>query len=731
MIHQTTNPKPNILKNLFIIGSLLLAGCSQTVLVNNPEELTRAIQEARPGMTIQLSNGTWENIKIDFKGKGTEEKPITLTAEEKGKVFIEGESYLHLSGEYLVVSGLVFRNGHSASSELISFKTSDDELAYHCRLTECVIDDFSNIDRMAQDAWVTLYGKNNRVDHNHLEGKRNKGVTLIVMLNSEENQQNNHLIDHNYFGPRPVFGSNGAESMRLGTSTYSLTFSNTVVEYNYFDRCNGEVEIISNKSCGNTFRYNTFFESQGAFAFRHGHDNVAEGNVFIGNRVPNTGGIRVINENQTVRNNYFYGLTGADFRSALALMNGVPNSPLIRYNQVQNGKVENNTFINCDIISLGLGNDAERSLPPVNTTISKNVFYHDSRKDLFEVFDDVSGISFTENRMGAGLNPLVDSGFSNEKLTLSQGENGLFEVKGMSQPIGFDYTTPAVSREETGVLWYQPEISKVSSKSITVEPGKDALLKALAHSTGSTTLLLKPGNYLVSEPVEIAYPLTIRAADAGQNPVISFSGSSLFQLKNGGKLSLIDLEISGEKAEGAKAVITAQAPMNRNYKVSIDGCSVHDFASKTPLHFLDVDKTTFADSLVIMNSDFDNINGNILNLGKEDDDQGRYNAENILISNSSFRRIAGMVLNTYRGGKDESTFGPILKVSDCMFSQINNENKVSFELFGTQCLSFENSKFSNSAPIRFTYTVGRPEVQLTNSSFENTPAIISNIPINN
>ena len=40
-----------------------------------------------------------------------------------------------------------------------------------------------------------------------------------------------------------------------------------------------------------------------------------------------TGGIRIINENQTVRNNYLYGLTGHRFRGALVIMNGVPNSP--------------------------------------------------------------------------------------------------------------------------------------------------------------------------------------------------------------------------------------------------------------------------------------------------------------------------------------------------------------------------------------------------------------------
>jgi hypothetical protein len=38
---------------------------------------------------------------------------IALRAEEPGKIFMAGESFLHLGGGYLVVDGLYFRNGYS------------------------------------------------------------------------------------------------------------------------------------------------------------------------------------------------------------------------------------------------------------------------------------------------------------------------------------------------------------------------------------------------------------------------------------------------------------------------------------------------------------------------------------------------------------------------------------------------------------------------------------------
>ena len=64
----------------------------------------------------------------------------------------------------------------------------------------------------------------------------------------------------------------------------------------------------------NTFRGNLFNESRGTLTLRHGNGSVVENNVFLGNRVDHTGGIRVINKRQTIRNNYLHGLTGHRFR---------------------------------------------------------------------------------------------------------------------------------------------------------------------------------------------------------------------------------------------------------------------------------------------------------------------------------------------------------------------------------------------------------------------------------
>ena len=354
----------------------LFAGCGSddgARPVSTIEEFDRAVASLQPGDRVVLANGTWSDVELKFSGEGSAEDPIVLTAEEPGQVIITGQSNLQFSGSHIVVSNLVFKDGYTPTSEVISFRTSKDELANHSRVTNTVIDNFSNPERQDSDTWVAIYGKNNRFDHNSLIDKRNRGVTLAVRMNTEASRESDHVIDYNYFGPRQTLGSNGGETLRIGTSHYSREYSNTTVRNNYFDRTSGELEIVSNKSCGNTYQGNVFFESQGTLTMRHGHYTLVENNYFLGNRIPNTGGIRVINKNQTVRNNYLYGLTGHRFRGALVIMNGVPNSPMNRYDQVVDSLVNNNVVVDSDHIQLCAGSDEERSATPVGSSMHNNI----------------------------------------------------------------------------------------------------------------------------------------------------------------------------------------------------------------------------------------------------------------------------------------------------------------------------------------------------------------------
>lgn len=733
-----------LLRVILVFFAVLIAtpAFSAGVVVHSQSEFQAAIKNAKPGDNIMLASGEWRDFEILFTGKGLPDAPITLTAEEKGTVIITGQSNLRLAGEYLVVSGLVFKNGFTPTSEVISFRRNKDHLANHSRVTEVVIDGFNNPERTETDYWVSIYGKHNRFDHNHLAGKSNNGVTLAVRLNSEASQENHHRIDHNYFGHRPILGSNGGETMRIGTSHYSLTNSYTVVENNFFERCDGEVEIISNKSGGNVFRGNLFLESRGTLTMRHGNDNLVENNVFLGNGVDHTGGIRVINKRQTIRNNYLQGLTGYRFGSALTIMNGVPNSPINRYHQVEDSVIENNTIIDSLHMEMAAGSDEERSAVPKTTRFANNLIYNRDGANIIAVHDDISGIEFEGNVLNKVAEPAIERGFTSRSIELKQMPNGLMRPLAEDlQGVGARADLVVLKREETGVDWYpKPQRGPLfdSGKVITVEAGSSGLEQSVANARAGDVIELVPGEYLVTKMIKVNKPVTIRAAAVSSGstgkPAIGFERNALFEISAGGGLKLQGLHITGKSAPdvaGNSVIRTSRYSMLGSYQLLVENCEITDLDVNHSFNFLSTSKGTFAGQIDIRDSSFINISGAIMELDKETDDLGLYNAEYVSISGSEFKDIGKALAVLYRGGTDESTFGPHFTLRDSVLDNVGgnkrNKSTASVALHGVQVAAISNNQFIQSKPIKVMLTVGDPVTTISHNHFKTTPApVISN-----
>ena len=717
-----------------LLLQVVLLGCNGTTqsgdVVSTPVELAAAAATARPGDVITLADGEWRDAELVFTGRGTAEAPITLRAETKGSVILTGQSNLGISGEHIVVTGLVFRDGYTPTDEVIAFRTAGEELCNNCRVTECVIDRYTNPERFESDYWVGIYGKNNRLDHNYLAGKGNQGVTVAVRLNTEASRENHHRIDHNYFGYNPILGSNGGETLRIGTSHYADKNSNTLVENNYFERCNGEHEIISNKSGQNVFRGNTFYECQGTLTMRHGNETLVENNYFFGNGRPNTGGIRIINEKQTVRGNYGEGLTGHRFRGALVIMNGVPNSPANRYMPVVESLAAENVFVNCDHIQFCAGADEERSAPPTSTTVAGNVFYHERKADVFTVYDDISGITFTNNLLGKNMEGLDRSGFATHDLEWE-------EIDGVKIPVG----TAAGDRlrtglderataENTGVGWYPRTNGEKlfrTGRRILVTAGTNTLFDAVKNAgAGDVLVLSEEGTYLTTKGVELSVPLTITAGEGlASKPLLTFRPTSLFNIENGGALELRGVRVNGRECRDRprNAVIrTSRYSMNENYKLILEDCDFEDLDVNHSFDVVRVYKNTFADSVVVRNSTFRNVSGSVLPFNQENDDIGIYNVETVVVENATFDGVGQAAIHLHRGGRDESTFGPMVTLDRCTFDEVGTDEKwnksaSSVRLHGTQYVRVTNCVFDDSAPVRLHLVVGEPIVVIQNSLF--------------
>lgn len=705
--------------------------CAKDYFVETPKAFKAAVKQLEAGDTVKLANGVWQDFEILFTGEGTEKLPITLTAETKGEVILSGQSNLRLAGKHLVVSGLVFKNGYTPSSEVISFRRNKTDFAYHSRVTETVIEDFSNPDKREGDYWVGLYGQHNRFDHNYLAGKTNKGVTLAVRLNSQGSQNNYHRIDHNYFGPRPIFGSNGGETLRIGTSHHSLSNSFTLVENNYFDRCNGEVEIISVKSGKNTLRGNVFFESRGTLTMRHGNGNVIEENIFFGNGVDHTGGIRVINKDQIVRNNYLEGLTGYRFGSGLTIMNGVPNSPINRYHQVENAQITNNTLIDVDHIQLAAGSDTERSAVSINSKLERNLIINTDRQQPFTLFDDVSGVHFADNIANTKPVSELRYGITQQNVALERASNGLLYPIGIDAGVSKDLQP--IKKAETGPSWYEKTSGNAafdSGNEIHVSLGEDALYRAVEAAKDGDVLILENGDYNARKVIFVDKTLTIKAKDK-HGAKLTFERGTFFEIIDGGSLKLDGLIINGSNSpdySGNTLVRTKKWGMTKNYRFVLENSIIQQLDINHSFHVFESGKGAFADEITLKNNQFTQISGDILRLDKEIEDLGVYNAEYVSIKDNSFEDVKGALIKLYRGGSDESTFGPHLLMSNNVLSNTGNgkrnKSQASLYLHGVQVTNIHHNQLVNTAPIKVEHTVGEPKTKISNNTLSTSPSVV-------
>lgn len=703
-------------RSAFALVSLLIAtpGAAADYLVRDQAEYRKAAAKLQPGDTIMLANGTWRDFRILLEGNGTPDRPIRLTAQTPGKVIVSGTSDLRLAGTHLIVSGLVFKDGQAPGKELISFRKDPKSYARNSRLTEIVIDGFNKPDRRSEDIWVALYGTDNRVDHSYFAHKGNAGVTLAVIRPKGEPQANRHRIDTNHFGPRPPLGANGGETIRVGTSEESLGDSETVIENNLFENCDGEVEIISIKSGKNIVRGNTILASQGSIVLRHGNGNLVERNVILGKGKPNTGGIRVINRDQIIRHNYVEGTRGASFLSAIAVMNGVPNSAINRYHQVAKARIEQNSFIDVARLTFGAGADAERTAPPVSSKFTDNLIASDN--DVIEVDADIGGIAMSGN-LATGPSKLAR--VTQRAMNLGRGANGLLYPHGLE--VGAPRDLRVLGIADVGPSWYKRDIAAQGfggGKTVMVSANPDQLRNAVETSARGDILRLAAGAHRVSQPLVIRHPLTIVGR---RDATISFTSPTLFQLEEDGSIRLEGLSISGTEAPRATAnalVRTAPHSTIANYAIELSRVSVGGMKGAPGFDVIATTPGTMGDHISIESSSFANVSGNVVAAAAETGKQGTYSAERIVIANSTFRNVA-RIAEVLRGGTDESTFGPSFTL---IGSEISGGGSPILILSGVQDIRIDKNRFNRSGQIRIDHSVGAPLVRIEGNRFLMTPA---------
>lgn len=669
------------------------------------------LKKAVAGDRVIIEAGTYRDVDLKWKAVGTKQAPITVEA-KPGTVLITGRSSLVMGGKHFVVSGLEFRNGYPSRRSVVEFAGGKD-FAQDCNLTRCVIDNYNTEDRSQSKSYIYLSGQRNRVDHCELLRKYNLGVTLLVNLNGANNLNNHHQIDHNYFGPREVYGSNGAETMRIGTSQQSYETSATTVCDNFFDRCSGEVEVISIKSCDNIVRGNYLWECEGVVALRHGKRNLVENNTFVGNGKRNTGGVRVVDSDHVIRNNIFVSLAGQRFFSALGVMNAVPNSLPNRYVQVSDITITDNVYVDCTNLEFGTGADAERTSAPRSIDFKRNRLCVSGMQNPFQMVDKASEVRFDDNIMNKNLEGLP-SGIKIAKVKLPM-------VPTYQQMIS----------RTIGKLSETAKTAKAEARTVMVAKDAD-LPQVLAQAEDGDSFVLQGDEYKLVKTVLVQKNVTIRSV-SGKTLLRSVGTSvpHLMTIDNGGSLEVEGLVFDGRLEPGGSSPetgISTAKTMTTPYKLKVNNCKFINFG-ENGCAAIRGQKSTFADSLIVTGCLIADCSGGGVDFASEKDDKGRYNAENMLIENCEFRRLLGTPVNVYRGGSDESTAGPYVTVRNCFFYDCCNKQRGSvLRLMGPQYLRVSDCQFFNSGrggvSVRLDETSWE-DVVIERCKFENSGAVLA------
>ncbi|QNE17239.1 lyase precursor [Kribbella qitaiheensis] len=386
------------------------AGAGVSAIVTSLSQLQSAINSAGPGTVITLANGSYavpSSSPITINGRnGTSAAPITIVAESRGGVTLTGsQSFVLSNSSYITISGFNFRQSTTL------------EIPTTCPRIRLTRNDFQFA--TVAEHWVVVRGDDVKVDRNTFHDKSTKGVYLVIDGPGSTTMALRTNIARNYFRDHSYSGSNGGEPIRLGVSSRALSAADATVEYNLFERVNGDPEAISVKSSGNTIRFNTIRSSTGGIVLRHGNENRVEGNYLLSG----ANGIRIYGNDHLIVNNYVSG-AGIVLGSGTVRdhYDGEPSSSRTGNDAPDRVTIVLNTLRNN---SQALAGESQRTLPPLGCKIQDNLLVGDSGSLVDMPY--LQGITWSGNILwgGAANGNIPSSGFTRADPKLQAGSDGV------------------------------------------------------------------------------------------------------------------------------------------------------------------------------------------------------------------------------------------------------------------------------------------------------------------
>ena len=201
--------------------------------------LQSKLKTAVAGDVFVLPAENLTNWKLKIKASGSSEKPIIIQGQGSNKTVFTGKSEIILDGcSYITLKDFAVSDNRKIA---IMFKN-----AQNCRLTNC------SFTKIIADEIVSIRGdsKQNRIEACNFTNNPSVNIRIRIGDPPTLSYPFETTICNNTFEDVPPIGGNGRETIQVGNNATQFGHIKpfTLVESNTFVRCNGEAEIISNKS---------------------------------------------------------------------------------------------------------------------------------------------------------------------------------------------------------------------------------------------------------------------------------------------------------------------------------------------------------------------------------------------------------------------------------------------------------------------------------------------------
>jgi poly(beta-D-mannuronate) lyase len=734
-----------------------------TYNIDDPEDLRNVIYQ--PGDVIILKNGVYDtDERLRFFGSGTSDNPVIFRPETLGGVVFTGGARLSIggededgvkiaTGEYLIVDGFHWKGGYGAST-FIEFRNGSENAAHHSTIQNCVIDGLGvDPDELNEDLadeqipkhnWVVLYGTYNTVINCSFMNKVTAGNIVLGeyaynAFPDEDDESNNtscvevgHKIMNNYFfnyekvtelyGKKAngddLSNSGDSETIRLGTSSYQMVNSNGIVSNNYFVQADGENEIITNKSKGNTYTNNTFRRCRGSLVLRHGSYGTVDGNYFLGEDVDGTGGIRIVDSEHTITNNYIQDCitveSNAKWNNGITFLGGSANADVDcttdnvsnGYQKVENINVSNNTIVNTNAPLFY--NEDKGSTDPTGTVSNNLIYFADSDPNLTAIISGDSETAF--NNLGTKLTysgnvftgaslGATTTGFSEEAGITATADDEIFTFIGASgkgadmgayKPATDDmvgYGIGACFLDYTGASITDGDCTIQVSESLTVSSlstlSKDAANYDVTVAANVSWTAVSNDSWITIDLNSGNGNETVSVSVTANNDTSSRTGTVIFTQDAGGDDIVRTLTIIQEGAD----LTDIYGLINTGTGLPTDDVAVHSFSKEevngtTKLNYakntLDKDNNTVwaADDGAVLSGDYKGDGEYIIyDLGNS------YNLRLIQFTTTSKSDAFGYQVWVSNSGTETSDFSKVLPMSeDLLFSAISTTDFNQYQL---------------------------------------------------